>query len=79
MSKGYCTGEGWSESACTARASYFSTYNRSYMGDDQHTSTYQFVTTSFSRRPLYGKTERIQRELIVMFHVQKCAELEFVS
>jgi hypothetical protein len=77
ISKGFCSGKTWRESAYTARAAYFSTYSENFT-DEDYTSSYRFMATSFTRRPLYGKTERIQRELIVMFHVQKCAELDHV-
>jgi hypothetical protein len=34
------------------------------------------MSSSMYTRSPYGKTERLQRELIVMFHVQKCADLD---
>jgi hypothetical protein len=80
MSKGYCSSREWSENACTAKEAYFSTYSDEYIGEnnEHRSSSYQFLSSSYIRSPYgkYGKTERIQRELIVMFHVQKCAELE---
>ncbi|KAI6177412.1 hypothetical protein M3Y97_00904200 [Aphelenchoides bicaudatus] len=76
MSKGYRSGRmGWNETACTARQAYFSTYSQEYFGEHR-SSSFRFVSSSMYNRSPYGKTERIQRELIVMFHVQKCAELE---
>ena len=79
ISKGFCSGqEGWTETACSARQAYFSTYRKDFYGE-HHSSSYRFMTSSMYSRSPYGKTERIQRELIVMFHVQKCAELDHHS
>jgi len=49
-------------------------------GGNGSSSYHHFISasassSSFTRRP-YGKKERIQREIIVMLHVQKCSELE---
>ncbi|KAI6189117.1 hypothetical protein M3Y98_00427900 [Aphelenchoides besseyi] len=62
----------WSNSTYSAREAYFSTYSTDYVETHRSGTT---ITSTYLRSP-YGKTERIQRELIVMFHVQRCADLD---
>ena len=62
-----------SASSQSARDFYFSTYSMSATSDARES----FVA-SCARRPRWGKIERLQRELLIMCHVQRC-EIERVS
>ncbi|KAI6227598.1 hypothetical protein M3Y99_01238500 [Aphelenchoides fujianensis] len=68
----YCETSWSSNGGGSARETYFQTYRADFTRG--HRSS-ELFTSTIVRTP-YGKTERIQRELIVMFHVQRCADLD---